>query len=244
MARHWFGVNWWAAVLMGIIVSTYSTILSQFAAARIGRDAAVDWMVVAAIPLRDGVIQTEPGLGVILAGVLFHQWADFSWAVIFFGLLGRWTGRLRPRSLALVAVPWALFTSSSEWLVLVPLLPFWQPIFTLNQPYWIGAMVHVSAAALYPLFPYVRDWAAGHRPSPHRRFAAAWAAAPPWLPRGSACLPSSVRRTANGHRTLGGTSPSTRPTCGRWRRIMQMGSNSGWSRWSGRRTPISAPWPG
>ncbi|MCB4821552.1 DUF305 domain-containing protein [Roseicella aerolata] len=111
----------------------------------------------------------------ILAGILFHQWADFSWAVIFFGLLQRWTAQLRPRTLALIAVPWALFTSGTEWLLLVPVLPFAQPIFTLSQPYWIGALVHVSAAALYPLFPYLRDWMANRRPSPHRRVAAGWA---------------------------------------------------------------------
>ncbi|MCB4821551.1 hypothetical protein [Roseicella aerolata] len=45
--------TWRAALLMGVIVSTYSTLLSQFTAARIGRDALADWMVVAAIPLRD-----------------------------------------------------------------------------------------------------------------------------------------------------------------------------------------------
>ncbi|GGC66337.1 hypothetical protein GCM10011504_50380 [Siccirubricoccus deserti] len=166
--------NWRAAALLGLITSTFSTILSQLAAARIGRDAMVDWMIVAAIPLRDLAIQVEPGWVVILAGVLFHQWADFSWAVIFFGLLGRWTAHLRPRTLLLIAVPWAVFTSSTEWLFLVPILPFWQPIFTLNQPYWIGFLVHVSAALLYPLFPWLRDWVAGRQPSPHRHFARIW----------------------------------------------------------------------
>lgn len=173
--RSRFSVNWRAAVLQGLLVSTFSTIMSQLTAARIGRDAVVDWMAVAAIPLRDWAIQVEPGWGVILAGVLFHQWADFSWAVIFFGLLGRWTANLQPWTLLLVAIPWAMFTSGSEWLFLVPVLPFWQPIFTLNQPYWIGFLVHVTAASLYPLFPWIRDWVAGRQPSPHRRFARIWA---------------------------------------------------------------------
>jgi uncharacterized protein (DUF305 family) len=159
---------------MGVIVSCFSTLVSQFAAARIGRDAVVDWMVVAAIPLRDGALQVEPGWGILLGGILFHQWADFSWAVIFFGVLQRWTGRLGPWGLALVAAPWAILTSATEWLVLVPLLPFWQPVFPLNQPYWIGALVHLTSASLYPLFPFLRDWMA-NRPSPHRRFAMAWA---------------------------------------------------------------------
>jgi uncharacterized protein (DUF305 family) len=37
-----------------------------------------------------------------------------------------------------------------------PLFPFWQPIFTLQQPYWIGFLVHLSSAAMYPLFAWLR----------------------------------------------------------------------------------------
>jgi uncharacterized protein (DUF305 family) len=166
-------LNWRAAALLGLLVSIWSTLVSQFFAGRIGRDAVVDWMVVAAIPLRDAALQMEPGWGIILGGILFHQWADFSWAMVFFGLLGRYTAGLAPRTLLALCVPWAIFTSALEWLVLVPLLPFWQPVFTLNQPYWIGLLVHVTSASLYPLFPWLRDRVAG-RPSPHRRFAAAW----------------------------------------------------------------------
>src|SRR6478609_3239151 len=81
------GINWRAAALLGLFSSTFSTLLSQFTAARIGRDAVVDWMVVAAIPLRGSALQVEPSWPVILTGILFHQWADFSWAVVFFGLL-------------------------------------------------------------------------------------------------------------------------------------------------------------
>lgn len=65
------GVNWRAAALLGLTSSTFSTLVSQFTAARIGRDAAVDWMVVAAIPLRDPALQIEPSWGVVLAGILF-----------------------------------------------------------------------------------------------------------------------------------------------------------------------------
>lgn len=169
------GLRWRAALLFGLLSSTWSTLVSQLTAARIGRDAAADWMIVAAIPLRDLALQAEPGWGVLAAGVLFHQWADFSWAVVFFGLLGRWTAGLGPLRVALVAPVWALFTSAVEWLLLVPVLPFWQPIFTLNQPYWIGLLVHMTAAASYPLFPWIRDRVAGLRPSPHGRFAAWWA---------------------------------------------------------------------
>ncbi|MBM1171465.1 DUF305 domain-containing protein [Microvirga arabica] len=168
------GLNWRAAALLGLISSTFSTLVSQFLAARIGRDAVVDWMVVATIPFRDGMLQIEPSWPVIIAGILFHQWADFSWAVVFFGLFGRWTAGLRPRTILLVALPWALFTSAAEWFVLVPLIPFWQPIFTLNQPYWIGFLVHAVSASMYPLFPWLRDWLGNRLPSPHRRFTAVW----------------------------------------------------------------------
>lgn len=168
------GIDWRAAALLGLFSSTFSTLLSQFTAARIGRDAVVDWMVVATIPLREPALQVEPSWPVILTGILFHQWADFSWAVVFFGLFGRWTARLGPWTILRVAPFWALFTSATEWLLLVPLLPFWQPIFPLEQPYWIGFLVHLTSASLYPLFPYLRDWVAGRRPSPQRRFAAGW----------------------------------------------------------------------
>jgi uncharacterized protein (DUF305 family) len=144
--------NWRAAILLGLISSSYSTLISQFAAARIGRDAAVDWMSVATIPARDWPLQSEPSWSAIAIGIAFHQWADFSWALVFFGVLGRWTWRLSPGAIASIAIPWAVLTSALEWFVLVPLFPFAQPIFTLQQPYWIGMLVHSSSAIVYPLF--------------------------------------------------------------------------------------------
>ena len=148
--------RWRAAIYLGLISSTFSTIVSQLSAARIGRDAAVDWMSVAAIPARDWALSLEPSAVAIAIGIAFHQWADFSWALFFFGVLGRWTARLHPATLAFVAVPWAIFTSAFEWSVLVPLFPFWQPIFTLQQPYWIGFLVHLSSASMYPLYAWLR----------------------------------------------------------------------------------------
>jgi hypothetical protein len=97
--------RWRAAIYLGLISSTFSTIVSQLSAARIGRDAAVDWMSVAAIPARDWAISLEPSAVAIAIGIAFHQWADFSWALFFFGVLGRWTARLHPATLAFVAVP-------------------------------------------------------------------------------------------------------------------------------------------
>jgi uncharacterized protein (DUF305 family) len=167
-------VNWRAAAVLGLITSTFSAVIASLTAARIGRDAVVDWMVVASIPLRDPVLQAEPSGTAIVAGILFHQWADFSWAMVFFGLLGRWTARWSPLTILVVGVPWALFTSSLEWLFLVPVVPFWQPVFTLEQPYWIGYVVHLTSSSLYPLFPWLRDRIAGREPSPHRRFAMWW----------------------------------------------------------------------
>src|SRR6185369_1694564 len=141
--------RWIAAAYLGLISSTFSTVVSQLSAARIGRDALVDWMSVAAIPTRDWALAAEPSVGAVAVGIAFHQWADFSWALVFFGVFGRWTGTRGPAWLAVAAVPWAILTSSLEWFVLVPLFPFWQPIFTLQQPYWIGFLVHLSSASMY-----------------------------------------------------------------------------------------------
>ena len=143
--------RWRAALCLGLISSTFSTVVSQLTAARIGRDAAVDWMSVAAIPARDWALSVEPSVSAIAVGIAFHQSADISWALVFFGMLGKWTARLGPASLALAAVPWAILTSAFEWFIVVPLFPFWQPIFTLaaalldrvSGPSLVG--VHVSA---------------------------------------------------------------------------------------------------
>ncbi|WP_128926226.1 DUF305 domain-containing protein [Bradyrhizobium guangxiense] len=165
--------RWIAAAELGLISSTFSTLVSQLFAARIGRDAAVDWMTVATIPARDWALSPEPSWSAILAGIAFHQWADFSWALVFFGVLGRWTADLRPRMILLLALPWAVFSSSAEWFALVPLIPFWQPLFTLQQPYWIGLLVHASSAVMYPLFARLR-WRRGHAPARDILFTNAW----------------------------------------------------------------------
>jgi uncharacterized protein (DUF305 family) len=164
-----------AAAKLGLVSSTFSTLVSQLAAAQIGRDAAVDWMTVAAIPLRDGIIGSEPSWSAIIGGILFHQWADFSWALVFFGLFGRWTADLRPLAILALALPWAVVTSASEWCVLVPLFPFFQPLFTLQQPYWIGLLVHMSSAVMYPLFVWLRYPIATAPGSRDVKFAQAWA---------------------------------------------------------------------
>jgi uncharacterized protein (DUF305 family) len=166
--------RWRAAVYLGLISSTFSTIVSQLSAARMGRDAAVDWMSVAAIPARDWALTAEPSSAAVAAGIAFHQWADFSWALVFFGLFGKWTANLTPASLVLVALPWAILTSAFEWFILVPLFPFWQPIFTLRQPYWIGFLVHFSSASMYPLFAWLRRSAAERKAFEGRTFLQIW----------------------------------------------------------------------
>lgn len=210
--------RWIAAAELGLISSTFSTIVSQLFAARIGRDAVVDWMTVAAIPARDWAISAEPSWSAILTGVAFHQWADFSWAVVFFGVLGRWTADLRPLTILLLALPWAVFSSGMEWFVLVPLFPFWQPLFTLQQPYWIGLLVHSSSAVMYPLFARLR-WLPGPAPEHDARFTNAWMAGalsviavlgtialfgshghePPWMGRDKDADQSYIRHMTTHH---------------------------------------------
>jgi uncharacterized protein (DUF305 family) len=177
-------------------------------------------MVVAAIPFRDAMLQAEPSGWVIAAGIAFHQWADFSWALVFFGVLGRWTARLAPLPILLIGLAWAALTSAIEWAFLVPAFPFWQPIFTLRQPYWVGFIVHATSASMYPLFPYIRDWLGGLRSEHNRRFAYGWTLAAlagllvlgglaflgrngrelAWLGRDGAYDQSYMRRMAAHHR--------------------------------------------
>jgi uncharacterized protein (DUF305 family) len=166
--------RWRAAAYLGLISSTFSTVVSQLSAARIGRDAIVDWMSVAAIPARDWVLTAEPSIGAVAVGIAFHQWADFSWALVFFGVLGKWTANRHPAWLAVAAVPWAVLISALEWFVLVPLFPFWQPIFTLQQPYWIGFLVHLSSAFMYPLFAWLRRSASERKAFEGRTFLRVW----------------------------------------------------------------------
>src|SRR5690242_18955628 len=52
--------SWRARIWLGLISSTFSTVVGQLAAGRIGRDALVDWMLVASIPLRDSILEPEP----------------------------------------------------------------------------------------------------------------------------------------------------------------------------------------
>lgn len=97
--------NWRAAIILGLITGTYSTLVVSLGAEQIGREVAFDWMVVGTVLLRDAAIEAGPGWAGIAAGILVHQSADFAWAVAFFGLLGRWTRNLGAGAIALLALP-------------------------------------------------------------------------------------------------------------------------------------------
>jgi uncharacterized protein (DUF305 family) len=161
---------WQAATLMGLISGTYSTVLITLGAPRIGRSRAIDWMDIGSVLLGLDGIRAEPGIREVAAGVVVHQSADLAWAIAFFALGRRWTLDLSPKALAVVALPWAVLTSAIEYYLLLPTL---QPLVPLQVPYWTALMVHVTSAAAYPLFPWIRNRVAA---APDAR-AAHWAKA-------------------------------------------------------------------
>lgn len=155
---------------MGLISGTYSTLLITLGAPRIGRSRAIDWMDIGTVLLGLDGIRADPGVREMAAGVFVHQSADLAWAVAFFALGRRWTLALSPKALLMVALPWAVLTSALEYYLLLPTL---QPLVPLQVPYWTALMVHVTSAAAYPLFPWIRSRVAGV-PDPK---AAKWAKA-------------------------------------------------------------------
>jgi hypothetical protein len=163
----------------------------------LGRATDVDWMIVGTIILRVGGLTAEPGAREFAAGILVHQTFDFLWTMLFFIPLGRWTRDLAPAQILLLAVPWALLTSATEYFLW---LPWAQPLFVMQQPYWPGLGAHVISASLYPLFPWLRDVLTGRR-SHWRRFAHVWI--------GLAVVGSAARRGSG----LAATSRRTCPCC-------------------------------
>lgn len=143
---------------MGLISGTYSTVLITLGAPRIGRSPVVDWMDIGTVLLGLDGIRAAPGVREIAAGVVVHQSADLAWAIAFFALGRRWTLSLSPKALAIAALPWAILTSAIEYYLLLPTL---QPLVPLQVPYWTALMVHVTSAAAYPLFPWIRSRVAG-----------------------------------------------------------------------------------
>jgi len=165
-----------AAALLGLLASTFSIVVLSLGAGRFGRDIGMDLMLRASLLFRDAAWDTRADITVIAVGILVHLAAHVGWALVFFVGLGRWTTRLGPGRLLLVAPPYALVTSALEWLVLMPLL-FGHVVFTLEKSYWLGAIAHLASASLYPLYPALRDVLDGRRSSPARRFGAAYGGA-------------------------------------------------------------------
>lgn len=145
---------WQAAAVMGLISGTYSTALITLGAPRIGRSSVVDWMDIGTVLLGLDGLRADPGFREIAAGVIVHQSSDLAWAIAFFALGRKWTLGLSPKALLVVALPWAVLTSAIEYYLLLPTL---QPLVPLQVPYWTALMVHVTSAAAYPLFPWIRS---------------------------------------------------------------------------------------
>lgn len=159
---------------MGLVSGTYSTILITLGAPRIGRSRAVDWMDIGTVLLGLDGIRADPGVREIAAGVFVHQSADLAWAIAFFALGRRLTLGLSPKALLIVALPWAVLTSAIEYYLLLPTV---QPLVPMQVPYWTALMVHVTSAAAYPLFPWIRSRVAGEADSRAARGARAMALA-------------------------------------------------------------------
>ena len=89
-------IAWQAALLLGLLSGTLSTLIITFGAPRIGRIRTVDWMNIGTVLLRSDGIVPVPGWREILAGVFVHQSADLSWAIVFFALGRRLSLWMRP----------------------------------------------------------------------------------------------------------------------------------------------------
>lgn len=137
------------AWITGLLSSTFSTLIIVFGSHRIGRGVALSFMEVGTVLLRDKAVTSDPEWLGVLSGIIVHQSADIFWAVVFWGLLARFTWDLSPRVLLALAVPWALATVSLEYFVFLPLN---QPLLPMQTPFWTAAAVHVSSAAAYPVF--------------------------------------------------------------------------------------------
>lgn len=158
-------LQWRTSWIMGLLAGTYSTLVVSMGAPLIGRAPGVDWMQVGLVLLRDSGAIAEPGFREIAAGLLVHQSADLLWAVVFFGALGHWTRGLGVWMLILLAAPWAVLTSAIEYYLWLPRL---QPLLPMQIPYWTALGVHLTSAAVYPLYPYIRKRVIGEGPPSSR----------------------------------------------------------------------------
>jgi uncharacterized protein (DUF305 family) len=147
------GRRWRFALVVGLVTSTFSTLAVVVGAGRIGRDVPLSFMEIGTILLRWSGVRVQPTAREVLAGLAVHQGADIGWALVFFGLLGSWTLRLRPAALLALAPLWALATAAAEyWLI----LPWLQPLLREQTPYWVGLAVHVASALAYTVSFWLR----------------------------------------------------------------------------------------
>lgn len=167
----WNRRDWWAAFITGLVSGTFSTVLVSLGAGRIGRNAPEDWMEIATVYFGPGVITEQPTWYAILGGLVVHQSADMAWALVFFGLLGRWTRGLSPTTILLLGMPWAVLTSAIEYW---GTLPWLQPIVPMQVPYWTALTVHLTSGFAYPVFPWVRSLIVTEG-VPYMRFGRNWA---------------------------------------------------------------------
>src|SRR5581483_5974233 len=84
-------IAWTAALVLGLISGTFSTLIITLGAPRIGRTRAVDWMTIGTVALGADAISDDPGWRQLLSGVLVHQAADLAWALVLFALGRYWT---------------------------------------------------------------------------------------------------------------------------------------------------------
>ncbi|MBY0507738.1 MAG: DUF305 domain-containing protein [Bryobacteraceae bacterium] len=148
------------------MTSTFSTLVIVFGSHRIGRGVGLSFMEVGMVLLRDKAVTRDPEWPGVLAGIVVHQSADIFWAVVFWGLLAQFTWSLRPRTVLALALPWALATVAIEYFVFLPLN---QPLLPMQTPFWTAAGVHISSAAAYPVFYWIRKLITGIEE--HVRFA-------------------------------------------------------------------------
>ncbi|MDP9380474.1 MAG: DUF305 domain-containing protein, partial [Chloroflexota bacterium] len=144
---------WRAAFITGLITSTFSTLVIVLGSGRIGTGVRFRFMEIGTVALRDVAVDFAPRWYAVVAGLIVHQSADIFWALVFFGLLSRWTLCIRPLALLAVAPLWAVLTDAIEYFVFLPWL---QPIMNMQSPYWLGLVVHIASASAYPVFLWLR----------------------------------------------------------------------------------------
>jgi uncharacterized protein (DUF305 family) len=146
-------IAWTAALWQGLLSGTISTIVITLGAPRIGRDRTLDWMEIGTVLLRAESVRVDAEWWNIAGGVLVHQAADLSWAIVFFALGRYWTWSLTAPVLLVLSLPWAAITAAIEYYVILPRL---QPLVPMQVPFWTALGVHLTSGLLYPFFPQIR----------------------------------------------------------------------------------------